>query len=342
MTTGNAYSAPDKNLSDFSAEKNQKSPFSRLPVHFFFNYLPSFLKTGRKKIKLFTLYSLDEKFHLPVGWKYACARGVKTSLDGVVGMNIAGRHTSASTCTKPHGESVRLIFEWGLCPSCHGNQNQMEAILACHPALSMKWPDWVAKRCEQWYIRTDPIGDGVNSLTLWSPFLQIALCETPLHSYRQPQHHLCLLPLFAVFVWLPTVVASSHLLWFIFVSPLAFLPVLCSSPLPSYTRSPPLPVFSVTILMKPDRRNAKFVVLESTENSPLDRVVSVPLFKTGDVLPINPYLGTFFKGACQNVVQCRHWWGPISMLQCLHCTVEAHTGRNKALCLLYDSSNLAQ
>ena len=33
----------------------------------------------------------------------------------------------------------------------------MEAILACQPALSTKWLDWVARWCELWRIRTGPI-----------------------------------------------------------------------------------------------------------------------------------------------------------------------------------------
>ena len=31
----------------------------------------------------------------------------------------------------------------------HGIQSSMEAILACHPALSTAWLDWVAKWCER-------------------------------------------------------------------------------------------------------------------------------------------------------------------------------------------------
>ena len=35
----------------------------------------------------------------------------------------------------------------------------MEAILACHPALSIKGREWVAKWCERWRPNTDPIVD---------------------------------------------------------------------------------------------------------------------------------------------------------------------------------------
>ena len=48
-------------------------------------------------------------------------------------------------------------YQWGLCALRLGIQNSMEAILACHPALSTKWLDWVANSCERWRIRTDPI-----------------------------------------------------------------------------------------------------------------------------------------------------------------------------------------
>ena len=39
----------------------------------------------------------------------------------------------------------------------HFIQLSMEAILACQPALSTEWLDWVARWCELWRIRTGPI-----------------------------------------------------------------------------------------------------------------------------------------------------------------------------------------
>ena len=47
----------------------------------------------------------------------------------------------------------------GLCVLRQGMhiQNPMGAILACHPALSTEWLDWVAKSCEIWCIRTGPM-----------------------------------------------------------------------------------------------------------------------------------------------------------------------------------------
>ena len=42
----------------------------------------------------------------------------------------------------------------GPCALRHGIQNSTEAILACHPALSTEWVDWVAKWCERWCKRT--------------------------------------------------------------------------------------------------------------------------------------------------------------------------------------------
>ena len=41
----------------------------------------------------------------------------------------------------------------------------MEAILACHPALSTEWPGWVAILCEPWRIRTSAV-----SLSLLLPW----------------------------------------------------------------------------------------------------------------------------------------------------------------------------
>ena len=57
----------------------------------------------------------------------------------------------------PHTHGQLTELQWGLCALRNGNQNSMEAILACHPALSTEWVDWVAKWCELWRIRTGPI-----------------------------------------------------------------------------------------------------------------------------------------------------------------------------------------
>ena len=64
--------------------------------------------------------------------------------------------------TKEHVKTFSLLLQvsrtkWWLCALRHCTQNSMEAILACHPALSTKWPDGVAKSCELWRIRTGPI-----------------------------------------------------------------------------------------------------------------------------------------------------------------------------------------
>ena len=48
-------------------------------------------------------------------------------------------------------------MEWEPCALHHGIQFSMEASLACHPARSTEWLDWVAKWCELWRIRTGPI-----------------------------------------------------------------------------------------------------------------------------------------------------------------------------------------
>ena len=45
----------------------------------------------------------------------------------------------------------------GLCALRHGIQNSMEAILACHPALSVQWLDLAAKCCDLWRNRRSPI-----------------------------------------------------------------------------------------------------------------------------------------------------------------------------------------
>ena len=51
-------------------------------------------------------------------------------------------------------------WQWGPCALRHGIQTAMDGILACHPALSTKWLDWVATWwwCERWRMCTAPIG----------------------------------------------------------------------------------------------------------------------------------------------------------------------------------------
>ena len=45
----------------------------------------------------------------------------------------------------------------GLCTLHNVIQISIEAILACHPALSTEWLDWVANSFELWRICTDPV-----------------------------------------------------------------------------------------------------------------------------------------------------------------------------------------
>ena len=47
--------------------------------------------------------------------------------------------------------------KWDLCVLRYDIQISMEAILACHPARSTEWLDWVVKSCELWRSRTGPI-----------------------------------------------------------------------------------------------------------------------------------------------------------------------------------------
>ena len=43
----------------------------------------------------------------------------------------------------------------------------MQVILACHPALSTKWLDWVAKWCQLWRIRTGFIWTVLGWFVQW-------------------------------------------------------------------------------------------------------------------------------------------------------------------------------
>ena len=62
---------------------------------------------------------------------------------------------------------TRSVFlRWGLCASRHGIQASMEAILACHPALSTKWLDWVVKWCQRWCMCTGPCVTSFSTLCI--------------------------------------------------------------------------------------------------------------------------------------------------------------------------------
>ena len=57
--------------------------------------------------------------------------------------------------------------EWWPCALRHGIQSSTEAILACHPARSTEWLDWVAKSCEWWCMRTGLIPKGRIATHSW-------------------------------------------------------------------------------------------------------------------------------------------------------------------------------
>ena len=47
-----------------------------------------------------------------------------------------------------------MTAQWGSCALHHWIQSSMEAILACHPAVSTEWLDWVAISRILWRMRT--------------------------------------------------------------------------------------------------------------------------------------------------------------------------------------------
>ena len=73
---------------------------------------------------------------------------------------------------------------WGLGTLCHGIQNSMGAILACHPAQSTEWLDWVAKWCEWWRVRTGPICGWVCCVWQSISFKKFFLCAVFLSAWR--------------------------------------------------------------------------------------------------------------------------------------------------------------
>ena len=84
---------------------------------------------------------------------------------------VKNRWTCKSLCigkisfehnTKTFRKIDTHFIQWGLCTWRHGIQKSMEAILACHPARSTEWLDWVAKSCELWCICTGPLGKFVR------------------------------------------------------------------------------------------------------------------------------------------------------------------------------------
>ena len=83
-------------------------------------------------------------------------------------------------------EGKTSCFQWGLSALRHGIQNSMEAILACHPALSTKWLDWVAISCERWRIRTGPIVSACNRFSWHQPETQSHFCSSALLPVHAP------------------------------------------------------------------------------------------------------------------------------------------------------------
>ena len=77
---------------------------------------------------------------------------IQTKLTFICGfsLNPPPPHTHYIVCTT-HQADMHLA-----CALRHCIQISMEAILACHPALSAKWLDWAAKWCELWHMHTGP------------------------------------------------------------------------------------------------------------------------------------------------------------------------------------------
>ena len=88
-----------------------------------------------------------------------CSPTDHPSIDGmIVGLTVstvASRAQSSDYITTQNDHHYNL--NGGRARCAHGIQNAMEAILTCHPALSTKRLDWVAKCCERWRMRTGPI-----------------------------------------------------------------------------------------------------------------------------------------------------------------------------------------
>ena len=104
---------------------------------------------------------------------------------------------------------IKLHSRWGLCTLRHGIQNAMEAILACHPALSTEWLDWVAKWCELQRTRICPV--------------DIFYCIYAYHC-TQVVEHLC-------------ITSSVYSEWFAFIRAKSRLPLPWQESLPSSSKS---------------------------------------------------------------------------------------------------------
>ena len=69
---------------------------------------------------------------------------------------IKGGGPALSPTTNTETSFMMDVSKQGPCTLRHRIQNSMEAILACHPALSTKWLDWVAQWCERWCMMYRP------------------------------------------------------------------------------------------------------------------------------------------------------------------------------------------
>ena len=71
----------------------------------------------------------------------------------------------------------RYMWKWGLCALRHGIQISMEAILACHPARSTDWLEWLAKSCELWHIGTGLITCLLSIISCTFPSYVLDTCR---------------------------------------------------------------------------------------------------------------------------------------------------------------------
>ena len=94
------------------------------------------------------------------GWVRESLTWPYQSLPANLELRGGGRTLTAST-------EISCMAWRGLCALRHGIQNLMEAILACHPALSTEWLDWAASSCELWRNLREPISRTAN---LWSAY----------------------------------------------------------------------------------------------------------------------------------------------------------------------------
>ena len=125
--------------------------------------IPASAHKGRKKneikIRMFPIAPPKDKMKMTCRKERTSSKG--QSALGEIQRNFERRaaqpHLRVASNPEPESQAVASQPNGGYAHYNMVSKIQWKAILACHPALSTKWLDWVAKWCELWRMPTGPI-----------------------------------------------------------------------------------------------------------------------------------------------------------------------------------------